>query len=501
MEYKMKKLFKIFILALSFFLIAHCTLLINNCPAQWQPDFRLTNDIGTDKLSRSNARCIVANSSVVHVVWSNQFGFLNLGLNYKRSTDGGVSWGTNRQLTASPIFPVFPSVAVSGSFVHVISNNRDANDEIYYHRSTNAGVNWSSDIRLTNNAAGSWFPSVAASGSVVHVVWMDERDGNWEIYYKRSTDGGFTWETDKRMTNYPDESDVPSIAVSGSVVHLVWIDRRDNFDRQLYYKRSTDGGVSWSADTRLIFSNFDSYDPSVTVYGSVVHVVWSDYPELDNEEIYYKRSIDGGLSWFPEIRLTNYFEDSWFPSVAASGSVVHVVWMDERDGNWEIYYKHSLDGGFSWSSDIRLTNDINDSDHPCVAVSGSAVQVIWEDYRDGNWEIYYKRDPTGSPFGIKNISSDIPKEFSLSQNYPNPFNPSTNIKFNLPKNNYVTLKIYDDLGREIATLVNEQLKAGTYQVDWDGSSYASGVYYYQLVVSSEQLTEMYRETKKMILVK
>ena len=74
-------------------------------------------------------------------------------------------------------------------------------DEIYYKRSTDAGVNWGTDTRLTNNTADSWYPSVAVSGSVVHVVWDDNRDGNSEIYYKRSTDAGVNWGADTRLTN------------------------------------------------------------------------------------------------------------------------------------------------------------------------------------------------------------------------------------------------------------------------------------------------------------
>jgi len=97
--------------------------------------------------------------------------------------------------------------------------------------------------------------------------------------------------------------------------------------------------------------------------------------------------------------------------------------------------------------------------------------------------------------GIKPISTEIPSSFSLSQNYPNPFNPLTNIKFELPKSNYVTLKIYDALGREIATLINEQLAPGTYEVDWNGSNYPSGVYFYRL------MTDNFNETKKMLMIK
>jgi hypothetical protein len=99
------------------------------------------------------------------------------------------------------------------------------------------------------------------------------------------------------------------------------------------------------------------------------------------------------------------------------------------------------------------------------------------------------------PIGIQPISSNVPSEFSLQQNYPNPFNPTTNIKFNIPKRDNVTLKVYDLLGKEVATLVNEKLQAGTYEVKFDGSNLPSGIYFYKLE------SESFRETKRMILIK
>ncbi|MEO8515063.1 MAG: T9SS type A sorting domain-containing protein [Ignavibacteria bacterium] len=97
--------------------------------------------------------------------------------------------------------------------------------------------------------------------------------------------------------------------------------------------------------------------------------------------------------------------------------------------------------------------------------------------------------------GIQQISSDIPNQFSLSQNYPNPFNPSTKIQFALPKSTYVQIIVYDELGRELETIVNEQLNAGTYQMDWNAANFPSGVYYYKLTAGS------YSDTKKMVLIK
>ncbi|MFA7362168.1 MAG: T9SS type A sorting domain-containing protein, partial [Candidatus Kapaibacterium sp.] len=97
--------------------------------------------------------------------------------------------------------------------------------------------------------------------------------------------------------------------------------------------------------------------------------------------------------------------------------------------------------------------------------------------------------------GINQNSTEIPSVYSLSQNYPNPFNPSTKINFALPKQGLVTLKIYDVLGREVRTLVNEIKTAGNYTIDFNASEYSSGVYFYKLESSG------FSDIKKMILIK
>ncbi len=97
--------------------------------------------------------------------------------------------------------------------------------------------------------------------------------------------------------------------------------------------------------------------------------------------------------------------------------------------------------------------------------------------------------------GIKNISTEIPKEFSLHQNYPNPFNPVTMIRFAMPKSGIVTLKVYDILGREVANLVNGFKAAGEYIVDFDASALTSGVYFYRLE------SDGYVDVKRMVVIK
>jgi len=89
----------------------------------------------------------------------------------------------------------------------------------------------------------------------------------------------------------------------------------------------------------------------------------------------------------------------------------------------------------------------------------------------------------------------MPAKFELKQNYPNPFNPSTVIEYTIPENNKVSIKVYDILGKEVATLVDKEQNSGTYIVIWDAKSASSGIYFYRITAGS------YTVTKRMVLKK
>ncbi|KXK47713.1 MAG: exopolysaccharide biosynthesis protein, partial [Chlorobi bacterium OLB5] len=156
---------------------------------------------------------------------------------------------------------------------------------------------------------------------------------------------------------------------------------------------------------------------------------------------------------------------------------------------------HSTNGGINWN----VQGGINSSDLNALFFINNLTG--WAGGYNG---AILKTTNGGILVGLSNISTSIPKSYSLHQNYPNPFNPVTKIRFEIPSLNHhlqagdrevVLLKIYDLLGREITTLVNEQLIPGIYEVDWDGSGFASGVYFYSLI------TENFVETKRMVLLK
>jgi hypothetical protein len=118
---------------------------------------------------------------------------------------------------------------------------------------------------------------------------------------------------------------------------------------------------------------------------------------------------------------------------------------------------------------------------PTINIDGIMVATAWS-----------------SLVGVQNLSS-VAESFSLSQNYPNPFNPTTNINFAIPKNGYVSLKVYDAMGREVRNLVNSNMNTGSYNVTLDMSGMNSGVYFYTLNYNNG--TDRVSETKKLMLIK
>jgi hypothetical protein len=149
-----------------------------------------------------------------------------------------------------------------------------------------------------------------------------------------------------------------------------------------------------------------------------------------------------------------------------------------------------------------LTENFNQSAHISTIDNLPIGSLIWDD----NAFIHYNSADDyqnvimryinlgGSMTGVKE-SPGVAHNFNLSQNYPNPFNPSTVIKYHLSTATHVRMTIFDILGREVRTLLNEQKSAGSYQVNWNASGVPSGVYFYRLQAGS------FSETKKLILLK
>jgi hypothetical protein len=146
------------------------------------------------------------------------------------------------------------------------------------------------------------------------------------------------------------------------------------------------------------------------------------------------------------------------------------------------------------------------TDFRSVEVANDGGFILCGAYRyPGQFEkiLMAKTDSAGNigPVSINQISSTVPSEFILHQNYPNPFNPGTVISYSLKVNSEITLKVFDILGKEISILVNERQDAGIYSMDWDGSNFSSGVYFYQLIAKDQFNKIMHSSTRRMLLIK
>jgi hypothetical protein len=456
--------------------LAICVLAPLTALAQWEPEVRLTDNASQSVTSFDNARCVAAVGATIHVVWHDDRDG-NTEIYYKSSTDNGTTWGADTRLTTDVSWSERPSVAVRGSVIHVVwYDGRIGPPRIFYKHSLDNGATWGSDVCLTPTVGVGYHPSVAVLDSIVHVAWTDMSAGP-QIYYTRSLDDGTIWEAARNITPAapPAGKNLASIAVADSIVHVTWMDTRGG--PQIYYTRSLDHGVTWETDRSIVPTQ--AQFASVAVSGAIVHVVYADF-RFGDPKIYYTRSLNDGANWETAVPLAQSLA-SWYPSVAVSGSHVHAVWPDNRNGDVsEIYYKDSLDDGATWGPDVRLTDNPSESREPSVAASGTYVHVVWHDDRDQNWEIYYKRAVMGNA-GAEDDESPVSAAPRLLSAGPNPSTGQVVIRYELPSAASVVLEIFDPSGALVRRFMQESQPAGSHEFRWNGRDGAgravpSGVY-------------------------
>ena len=307
------------------------------------------------------------------------------------------SWGEDVQITATGTDSVAPAVAVNGSKVHVCwvdARHGPEIREIYYIQSSDIGETWSAEeTRISQAESLSIRPSFAAWGDDVLLFWRDDRHENFEVYVAKSDDGGASWGPETRLTEDPGYSGCPFPVVIENEVHIFWRDNREG-TFQIHHKYSDDFGDSWSEDTNLTPEGEQAEFSYPAVDGETIHLVWRDF-RAGNAEIYYKRSEDGGLTWTDDQRLTDDPGQSEHPKLVAQGDNLYLVWRDNRDGSYEIYFKKSTDGGRNWSADTKLTTGEGRSLWPVPALQGELLHLIWCEEREEGQSLYYMSSPDG----------------------------------------------------------------------------------------------------------
>lgn len=305
----------------------------------------------------------------------------------------GAAW-TTRRLTNGPGNSHYPSIVASDSAVYAVwSYDMSGNHEVYFGKSITGGSTWQIAQKLTDNKGESHNPVIAVNGSNVFVAWQDDTPGNNEIYFKKSTDGGATWQHAKRLTNNTGDSCNPAIAVSGTTLFVVW-DNDTPRNNNIYFRKSVDDGATWQTAERLTDNTGDSSSPALAVSGANVNVVWSN-TTWGNGEVCFRKSTDSGATWQTVQRITNNAGNSKHLTIAIDGPIVYLSWTDYTPGNGEIYFGKSSDGGATWQTAKRLTSNSGESFNSRIAISGASVYLVWQDPTPGNYEIYFRKSADG----------------------------------------------------------------------------------------------------------
>jgi len=279
----------------------------------------------------------------LHAVWAeNPYGHAWVG--YSKSTDGGATWTTGASISGVA-FCSGPDIAAdsSGNLHLVWFGDPEGwiNSIVFYQKSMDGGNTWTPRKGLTLTSPRSEYPAITVDLSDnLHVVWVDGTSANLEIYYDKSTDGGETWTPAKKLTDNLGLSMRPDIATDlSSNPHMVWSDNTPG-NYEIYYEKSVDGGSAWITAKRISWIPGWSGAPTIAAdFSGSLHVVWPDNSP-GNSEIYFRKSTDGGATWTYARRITWTPGASYVPVIAADPSGnLHLVWDDNTPGNYEIYYK------------------------------------------------------------------------------------------------------------------------------------------------------------------
>lgn len=386
---------------------------------------------------------------------------------------------------------------------------------------TNAGEVWSFINPFPNDTVGRMSdPAVSMSwvgsthGWVIGGINGEDIPHGSVIFY--TTNGGADWQK-KVVSNTA--GDV-GFQTQFTDVNNGWLLNFNFLTQSATFLKTTDGGNSWVP-----------FNGAGIFYFLDVNNAWSYYGSGQNgAEPPFKilRTTNGGTDWteqfidnspgeFNAIKFTD-LNNGWV--VGRNGKVLKTtnggtnwnwvtnsgidpqsscktvfaldqnhVWIPSKvnDLQQTPYVQYTSDGGLNWSTQMTPFGNTQ---------GGNAIfSICFVDPQNGWLTADYGRIAKYTGTTSVEENNNIPIEFSLSQNYPNPFNPSTKISWQSPVSNWQTLKIYDVLGTEIATLIDEFKQAGKYDVDFNANGLPSGVYLYRLTAGS------FTQTKKLILIK
>jgi photosystem II stability/assembly factor-like uncharacterized protein len=454
------------------------------------PDFKNNLYIGTNKCGiiqlagRDTFFNFIAPtflSQPVNDVGTNKSGvFVTLASGVYRSTDNGQDW-KGVFIPPTSISKVLESKVNSQGTIFVINDfNHSGMSGMY--RSTDNGDHWDTlpelDCRVLEI-------------SPTDMILQGTPYGGAPIY--RSTDNGNSW----TKVDSLDGNAISAFCFAFNAKNQIFAGAKLRSWGELW--RSLDSGKTWAylnnglpTGPQSIFASLVNRfgDYGVNVIG--INKTGIIFASTDSG---FYRSTNNGESWKEidqtlPLTLITYLSSSSGPPKPLFGlPEVYSITFNSLDRVYIAYNRgvyYSTDDGDTW---IPYVTDEN-KNHGMKSLAFDAEGYLYGG--DFSGTIYRSQFSTTSVHELRKI---VPQRWELSQNYPNPFNPTTNILFSIPSQSFVTLKVYDLLGREVTTIVSEQLLAGSYRRQWNAEGFPSGIYFYRLQSASLS------ETKKLLVIK
>ena len=259
-----------------------------------------------------------------------------------------------------------------------------ADTAIYYRRSANRGAMWSTASRLSPSPGFDSFPLLAQSVATLHLVFLRKSStAQAASYYRRSTDGGLTWAPEVLLGS---TKWWPGVAAAGSMVYVslntVYPDDAKN--SLVLFRRSTDNGKTWEEPQQISTAprrtGGRAEDPAIMANGDDVQIVWNDNRDFSpgkGMSVYSRRSSDRGKTWEKETALTRAPEFTYFPSIHLSGTHADVVYGDRQHGPYNIFHLHSSDRGKTWGRREQITKTSAGEFYPAIVRDGLNVHMTW----------------------------------------------------------------------------------------------------------------------------
>ena len=412
----------------------------------------------------------------INVVWEDDSPG-SLDIFFSRSTDGGVTFSNPRDLSNDASDSGSPMVATDTTGnIYVVWENDSGVLGVFFTRSSDGGATFTAPIALSTNTGGSVSPQMAVDvNGDVNVVWEDDSGNSSDISFSRSADHGATFSAPKSLSLGVGNSNSAAMAVDlNGNINVAWEnDSPGNFD--LFFSRSTDGGLNFSTPKNL--SNSPGLSRTVQMAldgGGNINVVWAENaPPNSSTDIFFSRSANGGASFSAPRNLSSNAGFSANPSVTVDpGGNINAVWEDSTPGNRDIFFSQSLDAGATFSTAQNLSNDTGLSSVPLILADGKGnLNVVWQDATPGTSQIFYSRftnkitnhppvanagadqtvqdtDPAGAPVQLDGSKSSDPDGDTLSYSWTdeasNPLGTTAVIQVTVPVGTHTfTLTVTD----------------------------------------------------------